>query len=206
MEKAKSNNLELDNYFDCCPICHARGCPVRIGYYFRYALELSSQFFEKIPIVRFKCRRKGNPKIKAVTFSLLPDSLIPYHRYTIDTCIAVIIILLSLSMEKALQHVYNCIFDEELNTSERTILRLYNLFSQSCIKLKNFYSSNRNKAPPDFYNYNKNQILKYMQTFQSEGIGTGAKTLAVFYYQSEGAYIKNARFLFGTASQFRLDR
>ena len=107
-------------------------------------------------------------------------------------------------MNDALQAVYDSFSTEEINTSERSILRLYNLFLQSCVKLKNFYSNNRNRSPPDFHNYDENQIIEFMQTFRNDEGGLGAKALAVFYYQSEGAYIKNARFLFGTASQFRL--
>lgn len=192
----------MGNYYDCCPICHGSGCPIRIGYYYRYVIDISSKFFQQIPIIRFKCRRKGPKKANALTFSLLPDTLIPYFRYTIDSFIKAIELFLASSISIALQHIYDAI-QEALNTSEKTILRLYNLFRQSCIKLMNFFRSNYNKSPPNFYSYDEGQILEFMQAFNNGEFDSGANALAVYYYQSKGAYIKNARFLFGTASQFQ---
>jgi hypothetical protein len=62
----------LQAFKECCPICYAKNCAVRIGFYFRMAVDIETGLIiEKLMIIRFLCRRKGKPKIKDRTFSLL---------------------------------------------------------------------------------------------------------------------------------------
>ena len=56
--------------------------------YWRYAVELYPYQKKRIAIARFACRQKGR------TFSLLPDQLIPYCQYTVDTVVRTILTVL----------------------------------------------------------------------------------------------------------------
>ena len=80
---------EFPSFSSECPICGGSNCCVRIGYYPRYVLSLEEGILLLIPIARFLCKRKNKPKIKDLTFSLLPDCLIPYMQLTIDTLMQV---------------------------------------------------------------------------------------------------------------------
>ncbi len=72
-----------------CPICGCRDCYRPMRPYWRNAVELYPVFRkEGIPIARFLCRRKG------LTFSLLPEQLIPYVQYTLDALVRTILLVL----------------------------------------------------------------------------------------------------------------
>ncbi|WP_198006914.1 DUF6431 domain-containing protein [Desulforamulus reducens] len=62
---------------DRCPHCKGLVTLQRHGFYWRNAIEGESLYH--IPICRLKC-----PSCKK-TVSLLPDFLIPYYQYTLDT-------------------------------------------------------------------------------------------------------------------------
>ena len=75
-ERGKSNHFPL---FDECPNCRcvAPGNLHRNGYYWRYGI--AEDITERIPICRLKCL------LCMVSFSILPDFLIPYFQHTIHT-------------------------------------------------------------------------------------------------------------------------
>ena len=72
-----------------CPICGRPDWYREITPYWRYAIELFPEFRkEKIPIARFRCRKRGG------TFSLLPLQLIPYFQYTVGAVIGTLLLAL----------------------------------------------------------------------------------------------------------------
>lgn len=68
----------IPDYRNRCPLCLGRGCAVRHGLYYRRVVD-HGQVFDRFPIPRFKCRRKGPIKSPSVTFSILPAELISNH-------------------------------------------------------------------------------------------------------------------------------
>lgn len=94
----------------------------------------------------------------------------------------------------------------ECNLCERSLRRYYKLFFQVMIKLKQFFKNRKNRPPPRGEYFNTSQFINYIQHFSSQardGTVSGAVSLSDFYYVQQGYYTGNARFLFGTASQFR---
>jgi hypothetical protein len=88
------------------------------------------------------------------------------------------------------------------------IQHLLKIIKQSRIKLINFSQQldNDERAPPDFHTYTLNETINYLLRYPVPGHEhpiRGACHLSVLYYKMQGSYFTNARFLFGTASQFR---
>lgn len=50
--------LLIPDYRDCCPLCSGAGCAVRHGLYFREAVSVDGSV-DRLPIPRFRCRRRG---------------------------------------------------------------------------------------------------------------------------------------------------
>jgi hypothetical protein len=70
-----------------CPICGQQGCYRQISPYWRYAIDLFPEFKkERVPVARFVCSSRER------TFSLLPIQLIPYHQYTVNAVIGVLLL------------------------------------------------------------------------------------------------------------------
>ncbi len=206
-DKVKEKNWKFPSYHDFCPICHGQGCAVRIGYYYRWVFDLELQLLTVIPIARYKCQRKKKPKLKDLSFSLLPDKLIPYYSISIDTFMQIMELAMSgngSNNNAILDFLYNFFPDKTLNISERTLNRYYLVFAQVHFKLKLFYQKKMNKPPPDFESFTRKELVSFIQTFRSPNdSGKGALGISDFYYSQEGSFQKNARFLFGTAYQFR---
>lgn len=210
-EKVKAGNYTFPDFRDCCPICHAEGCAVRIGYYHRNVFDLSNNNSHendiiRIPVARYICRRKG--KTGHRTFSLLPDTLIPYYSITIDALIFIIlqILLNNYSFDKALECIDKV--SPETMISENTLRRYYILFKQARLKLILFFRKHKHRqwVPPDCEYYKDIDLIYFIMGFSAQAareIKSNACKLSQFYYSEEGAYINNAHFLFGTAFQFR---
>ena len=67
-----------------CPVCGAECGFRRISDYHREARELWPLRSGWVSVARFQCR--GTPG-RWPTFSLLPDFLVPYHKYTLKTMV-----------------------------------------------------------------------------------------------------------------------
>lgn len=146
------------------------------------------------------------PKIKDRTFSLLPSKLIPYYSLTVDSLMFIISlkIIHGKTNEEILEVLYKRFYSISFNITDISLERYYHLFSQSCLKLKMFFKSHRNHSPPGFYHFSKIQIARFVNTYfysSEDADYSGAIKLSYFYYNVEGGYIKNARFLFGTPYQ-----
>jgi hypothetical protein len=73
-----------------CPVCGQCDCYRPITPYERYAIDIFPVFWkERVPVARFLCRGLN------VTFSLLPDLLIPYMLYTASSVVGTLLVGLS---------------------------------------------------------------------------------------------------------------
>lgn len=73
----------IPNYRDRCPLCAGSECAVRHGLYFRQVVTRIGTQFERFPVPRFLCRRRGPDKPSDVTFSVLPAGLAPRKRWSV---------------------------------------------------------------------------------------------------------------------------
>lgn len=222
-EKVKAGKFTFPDFHNCCPICHGEECAVRIGYYYRNVIQIQeneeSNYQERISVARYLCKKKNKPKVKNRTFSLLPDNLIPYYSYTIDTLIYIILQILlnddsadnnpsdNYPIDKALENI-DKVSPEETLLSEGILNRCLNIFRQARLKLILYSSKKQSKHNPfpDLENLSEIDVLYFIIKFSIPGfpkIKSNANKLSLYYYFEEGSYIKNAHFLFGTAYQFR---
>jgi len=163
--------------------------------------------FILIPIARYLCRRVNKAKHKHTTFSLLPDTLIPYNRISI---ILMMYILQLLAANECVEHTLakiDSITPDEIFFSEKMIQHLLQVMEQARIKLVLFFQHhyNADRAPPDFHILSQREVINYLLNYPvhlNDHPLKGAYDLSVLYFKTERKYRKNARFLFGTASQF----
>ena len=200
----------LQAFKECCPICYAKNCAVRIGFYFRMAVDIETGLIiEKLMIIRFLCRRKGKPKIKDRTFSLLPSSLIPYRRFSIKSLMTIlkeklVIVQRVIEIPGSICNYFaslnldfsfeTCYIYNYLKVFKNTISKL-NIFLRKTLK-ENIHLTTSREGLVFAYSYITEFICP--QTNQK-----GAEALDLYYYQESGGYLKNAQFLFGTPYQHR---
>ena len=206
IQLVKTKKWEFSDFSNYCPICGGKDCPVRIGYYYRYYIDIKTYKIFLIPIIRYLCRKKGRPKLKDRTFSLLPYFLIPYNRFTIDSGMLIIgsKLVKCKSNKEIADKVCNS-FDINLNFNfeERYINYWLRLFRQTLFKLIVFLESfnqdtsflKGNKAMYNAWNYLDN-------FFDDSGEYNGASGFSIYSYEKQGCYKGNPQFLFGTAYQF----
>lgn len=108
--------------------------------------------------------------------------------------------------ERTLQTI-DAISPGDIFISEKIITHLFTIIEQTRIKLILFFNhgDNVDRAPPDFHASTIKDVIAYLLNYQlpnNEYLLKGAYHLSVYYYKTQGSYIRNARFLFGTASQF----
>ncbi len=186
---------------------------MRIGYYYRWVVHLQDDiagcYILRIPIARYLCREKQKRKHRHRTFSLLPDTLIPFYAITIDTLVFIMSLLLieSYSPGKALNSL-DAVSPEDILFSKKSLLRYSALFEQTRIKLILFFQKpgSKNRGPPGIESFTRPEILDFIIHYSREkqsDIQSNACNLSRFYYSRQGTYMKNAHFLFGTAAQFR---
>lgn len=95
------------------------------------------------------------------------------------------------------------LFGTGFDIDQRSIGRNTRLFTQTVVKIRSFWKEGYGKPPPDYPEYLPADFVTYLDNYSSELYSGGPWGFFRFYYQSQGQYFKNARFLFGTASQFR---
>ena len=163
-----------------------------------------------LPIARYLCMKKQKPRHKHRTFSLIPDTLIPYNRFSIDLLIFILQLLIieKYGSVKTLEKI-DSLSPDACIVSDKTLLHLLTLFEQIRIKLILFFQkySDRNRAPPNFSSFTTEETLYFLMRYpgpQNKSLYCAVYHLSVDYYNQNGSYLNNARFLFGTASQFCL--
>jgi hypothetical protein len=211
LKKVQSGNFIFPDFSDECPLCGGRHCAVRIGYYYRWTIDFDLKnntiVFFHIPIARYLCRRVHKPRYKHKTFSLLPTPLVPYNRISITLMMYILQLFFTQeSMPHALEKM-DLLTPGDIFFSEKMIHHLLEILEQSRIKLVLFFRQYPdNRAPPGFQALSLQEIVTYLcndPVSCHEHPVMGAYYLSVLYYKIQGEYQKNARCLFGTASQFR---
>ena len=211
LAKVQAGNFAFPDFSEKCPICGGKNCAVRIGYYYRWAIEINLQNIKiqilYIPVPRYLCRAIKKPGHKHKTFSLLPDTLIPYNRMTIDLMMYILQLLIAEKHQGPTFEKIDLISPDDFFLSEKMLNRLLKIIRQSRLKLIFLYrqSKNTDRAPPDFHAYSIEETITYILRYPApvhEHPLKGAYHLSVMYYRAQGSYHQNARFLFGTASQF----
>lgn len=211
-EKVQAGKFNFPTFSECCPLCHGKDCAVRIGYYYRTVIHLGNtideSFVQEIPVARYLCREKQKRKHSHKTFSLLPDTLIPNYSITIDTLIFILQLLLNnnYTSYETFKNI-DFVSPGDILFSEESLLRYCALFNQTRIKLILFFQrTDRNyRAPPDIESFTSADMLRFVIDFihkKRQSLHGNAWSLSHLYYIRNGAYVKNAHFLFGTASQF----
>lgn len=193
------------DFHECCPICHGKECAVRIGYYYRNVYSASLKLYlPDLPIVRYKCTRKSIPLVLDLTFSLLPNCLIPYYSPTITTVLTVIkkIDCDESLIDEVIAWLYTQIDTPYFNVDQRQVGRYKKLYIQSIQKIKLFWKQNPDISPHDSPDFSSSWIISYLENYVSPSYKTGPVGFSDYYYQKQGQYYKNASFLFGTAYQF----
>ncbi len=73
----------LPDYRDRCPLCRGSECAVRHGLYFRCLVDEEGRTYQRFPVARFRCRRRGPDQPRDVTFSVLPAQVVPRRRFSL---------------------------------------------------------------------------------------------------------------------------
>lgn len=91
----EAGRIDWDAYLEGqCAVCGACGCYRQITGYQREAIDLFPWRRGQIDIPRFLCREYRR------TFSLLPDQLAPYHRYTVESMLGILLLVCQLREEQ----------------------------------------------------------------------------------------------------------
>lgn len=80
-------------------------------------MDCNGTYFKELLIARFKCRNKGKRKINHSTFSLLPNVLVPYSKYSLSFIFKALSLKYvdNVTVDKALDSF--AVLDEEENLS-----------------------------------------------------------------------------------------
>jgi len=160
-----------------------------------------------IPVARYKCKGVNKRQKRNKTFSLLPDTLIPYNRISIILMMYILQLLITADNIVCVLDKIDAISPGDIFISEKMTAHLFTIIEQTRIKLIIFFKhgDNVDRAPPDFHASTVKEIIAYLLNYpapDNEHRLKGVYHLSVHYYKAQGEYRKNARFLFGTASRF----
>lgn len=131
----------------------------------------------------------------------------PYNRISIILMMYILRLLITLPhVEQTIQEIDSISYGD-IWISEIIIAHLLIIIEQARIKLILFfqYHDNTDRGPPDFHVLTKEEVIDYLLDYPihyQDGPDCSAYHLSLLYYKNQGSYHKNARFLFGTASQF----
>ena len=132
----------LPDYGESCPLCRGAGCAVRHGLYFRRLVDAGGRAYERFPVVRFRCRRRGPDRPREVTFSVLPAQVVPRRRFSLGLMSRIVQLLGKGkgTMRQALDQVavWGSPQSEALLMEETTLHRILLLFSAVYGRLLSF--------------------------------------------------------------------
>ncbi len=82
-----TGKFALPDFSERCPLCGAKDCACFLGFYQRDTENsFKNEKEDDVPIIRFECQRVNPvPWGTHKTFSLLPDTFIPYKRRDMET-------------------------------------------------------------------------------------------------------------------------
>jgi hypothetical protein len=200
--KTEKSIWKFPDFSEKCPICHGKDCVVKHGFYKRLIIDLKKGYFFNILIIRYKCRRVLKPKnnIKDRTFSLLPHELIPYLSLTINSLM--IIVINSCVSKKTIKEIQRLVEDSQIdedriyNIDIRHIKEYILLFRETYFKLNQFINKHNIRAGPFRGGGEIDEAIIFLKSYKN-----GFPGFSLYYYETEGGYIKNAWFLFGKPYQ-----
>ena len=203
--------FQFPDFSSDCPICGATDCAVFLCFYSRQAVDCNGTYFKELLIARFKCRKKGKRKIKHSTFSLLPNELIPYSKYSLPFIFKALNLkyINNFTNDKILD--FFTVLDEEENLSLSP--NIFSLFTKlACSAIMKLLTSSIYSIDlkSNFTSIDIKQRIKIFIEFaenfdctKSDKPIRGSCALGYDFYLTHGSYYDNAQFLFGTPSQFR---
>jgi len=208
-ELVKRNNVSPElleifykQYGDRCPLCGKRDCLKFIGTYKRRVHHIKDEvdhYYPEYKIARFLCSEKH------LTMSLLPAGIIPYRLYTISFITTVL--LWYLLDKKHLPKIDTMITGKSTPDGFMLIPRTIKMFIKYLAIAINIYSviakDNRFKNVP--LKDGVVLFIQYMNSYKNNKI-RGPTGFSFDFYFKRGNYKKQARFLFGTPSQYRMNR
>ncbi len=122
--------LRIPNFKKDCPLCRGANCAVRHGLYHRCVVDADGSLIERFPIPRFRCRRRGPLRAKAVTFSVLPAALVPRRRFSLALMLLIVHLV---GRRPSIPQVLDDLAERERGTlvvEETTVYRLLSLFAR----------------------------------------------------------------------------
>ena len=205
----------IPDFSDKCPICGGIDCATFLGYYIRTAIcPLTGFSVPDLPILRYLCHDKGNARVcDHITFSLLPNELVPFRQLSLDFMVRAIWFKVSrhLSFTRAMDVIedeLNCLGDVAnfINIStmmswQLMILTAFGLFMSTDVNMVSKFSYEQLQNTDDLKLFL--EILINHQSQSSNHPIRGPNAFAMDYYQQSGGSEQHAVFLFGRASQHR---
>ena len=205
----------IPDFSDKCPICGGIDCATFLGYYIRTAIcPLTGFSVPDLPILRYLCHDKGNARVcDHITFSLLPNELVPFRQLSLDFMVRAIWFKVSrhLSFTRAMDVIedeLNCLGDvaDFINIStmmswQLMILTAFGLFMSADVNMVSKFSYEQLQNTDDLKLFL--EILINHQSQTSNHPIRGPDAFAMDYYQQSGGSEQHAVFLFGRASQHR---
>lgn len=194
-----------------CPLCGGKDCAQFIGYYYRGVIDEKGTYYKGFPIARYLCNRKGTAlSIKHRTFSLLPNQLVPYSKYSLPFIVnalrkvygedsSVKGLLDYLAGGKAQEYI-------DLSASAFYAFRAFILTAIDKMLAMGFYAEITAPLQTPSEGQRIRVFLLFAEDFsygKSDPEIRGPCALGYDYYMQGGGYMRNAHFLFGTPSQFR---
>ncbi len=132
----------LPDYRDRCPLCRGSDCAVRHGLYFRCLVDVEGRTYQRFPVARFRCRRRGPDQPRDVTFSVLPAGVVPRRRFSLVLMSRMVEVVVNgkRTLRRALDEVAaaGSRGEEALLLEELTPYRILLLFSAVYARLLSF--------------------------------------------------------------------
>lgn len=207
----------VDSFRTCCPLCHAPDCARFLGYYYRQVIDEDGRYYPDFPVPRFSCRGKGeHTNVNHKTFSLLHYHLIPYSKYSLPFVVKVLKLRhIDRMTVESLQAYLGDISStrdgyKELSASGIFSFKQLLLTAINKILISDCYPQLPRKLG---VSGDETVVIKIFLEFCLQFVSRkhsypirGPCVLSYDFYINGGFYLKNAYFLFGTPSQFRLGK
>ena len=205
----------LPDFSDKCLICGGINCARYHGYYTRTAIcPLTGFSVSNFPILRYFCYDKGNARTcDHITFSLLPDQLVPFRKLSLTFMVIAVWIRVCrhLSLTRAMD-----VIEKELNNLSDVadfinissmiswklmILTAFELFLLADINMisKSQYEQLQDTVGLTLFL----EIIMHHQSQINNHSIRGPDAFAWDFYRQSGGTAQCAPFLFGRASQHR---
>lgn len=217
-----SGQYQTPDFSQECALCGSSDCAIPHGFYTRFASEPLSGFHTRdLPVLRFLCRGRGERYVDHVTFSLLPEDLIPYRPLSLTFLVLAVLMRMQrarLSLSRVADQVEEELVDMEEEvffvsaealSSWSQLLRLgFWRYLDSGLRLlqevadrSSSTSTPRTDAPLSFQDF-----LEGAMDYRGSGPearARGPDVLAGDFFRLAAGPQSIAQFLFGTASQHR---